>query len=125
MNPSCWLVIEGHIARLNLPKLSLAFDADRPADGLKNIIALERPWPMGRLLGVSGSIQSAASCALTDWHVRGDDLIAVYETGQPDAARIDMLWRRRALRRRSRVRANRSLGFHSHRPARLAVRHRP
>ena len=45
----------------------------------------------GRLLGVGGSIQSAAT-TLTDWHVRGDDLIAVYETGQPDAARVDLLW---------------------------------
>ena len=42
-------------------------------------------------MGVSGSIQSAAT-TLTDWHVRGDDLIAVYETGQPDAARLDLLW---------------------------------
>ena len=40
----------------------------------------------------AGSIQSAATATLADWHVRGDDLIAVYETGQPDAARVDLLW---------------------------------
>src|SRR5208282_1903331 len=90
MNPSCWL-LEGHIAHLNLPGLSLAFDADRPTEGLANIAVLGRPWPAGHLLGVNGSIQSAAT-TLTDLHVRGDDLIAAYETGQPDAARFDLLW---------------------------------
>ena len=51
MNPKCWL-LEGHVARLNLPGVSLAFDADRPADGLTQI-----PFPLGlcpgRLLGVA------------------------------------------------------------------------
>ena len=90
MNPKCWL-LEGHVARLNLPGVSLAFDADRPAAGLVQIRGLDRAWSSGCLLGVNGSIQSAAA-TLTDWHVRGDDLIAVYETGQPDAARVDLLW---------------------------------
>ncbi|MGA2259031.1 MAG: hypothetical protein ABSG53_30540, partial [Thermoguttaceae bacterium] len=91
MNPHCWL-LEGHIARLNLPGLSLAFDADRPAEGLTNLAVVDRPWPSGRLMGIAGSIQSAATTALTDWHVRGDDLIAVYEMGRPDAAQLDVLW---------------------------------
>ena len=56
------------------------------------IAVFDRFWPGGRLLGVTGSIQSAAATTLTDWHVRGDDLIAVYETGQPDVARVDLLW---------------------------------
>jgi hypothetical protein len=90
MNPKCWL-LQGHIARLNLPGVSLAFDADRPADGLATIAMVDRPWSGARLLGVTGSIQSAAT-TLTDWHVRGEDLIAVYETGQPDSARFDLLW---------------------------------
>jgi hypothetical protein len=84
--------LDGHIARLTLPRLSLEFDADQPGEGLRNLVVVDRPWPQGRLLGVAGPIPSAASGALTDWHVRGDDLIAVYETGQPDAARIDLLW---------------------------------
>jgi len=84
--------LEDHVARLDLPGLSLAFDADRPADGLRSFVILNRPWPGGRLIGVTGSIQSSATATLTDWHVRGDDLIAVYETGQPQAARIDLLW---------------------------------
>jgi len=90
MNPKCWL-LEGHVARFNFPGVSLAFDADCPANGLTEIAVLDRPWPGGRLLGVGGSIQSAAA-TLTDWHVRGDDLIAACETGQPDAARVDLLW---------------------------------
>ncbi len=51
MNPKCWL-LEGHVARLNLPGVSLAFDAERPADGLAKIAVLDRPWserpPVGR-----------------------------------------------------------------------------
>jgi len=92
MNPNGWL-LDGHVARLNLPGLSLAFDANRPADGLTTFAVLDRPWPGGRLMGVTGSIQFSATEALTDWHVRGDDLFAVYETGQPDAARLDLHWR--------------------------------
>ena len=92
MNPNCWL-LKGRVARLDLPALSLTFDADRPAEGLAKLAVLDRPWPDGRLLGIAGSIQSATTAALTDWHVRGDDLIAVYETGQPDAAQIDLYWR--------------------------------
>jgi hypothetical protein len=91
MNPNSWL-LEGHVARLVLPGVSLAFDADHPADGLAKIVVLDRPWSRGRLLGITGSIQSAAPTALADWHVRGVDLIAAYETGQPDAARVDLLW---------------------------------
>ncbi|MGO9115399.1 MAG: hypothetical protein ACLP9L_39820 [Thermoguttaceae bacterium] len=91
MNPKCWL-LEGYVARLNLPGLSLVFDADRPADGLAKIVVLDRPWSGGRLMGITGSLQSAVTTTLADWHVRGDDLIAVYETGQPDAARVDLLW---------------------------------
>jgi len=83
---------KGHVARLSLPGLSLAFDADHPAEGLAKIAVLDRPWSSGRLLGVVGSVQSAASTTLTDWHDRGDDLIAVHETGLPDAARVDLLW---------------------------------
>jgi hypothetical protein len=92
MNPNCWR-LNGHVARLNLPGLSLAFDADRPADGLTTFAVFGQPWPGGRLMGVTGSIQSSANATLMDWHVRGDDLIAVYETGQPDAAQLDLLWR--------------------------------
>jgi hypothetical protein len=91
MNPNVWL-LEGHVARLNLPGLSLAFDADHPADGLARIAVCDRPWPGSRLLGVTGSIQSAATATLAEWHVRGDDLIAIYETGQPDTAQVDLLW---------------------------------
>jgi hypothetical protein len=90
MNPKLWL-LDGHVARLNLPGLSLDFNADRPAEGLVEISVADRPWPGGRLLGVTGSIQTPIT-SLTDWHVRGDDLIAVYETGLPDAARLDLLW---------------------------------
>jgi len=90
MNPPDWL-LDGHIARLNLPGLSLSFDADRPAAGLTKITVAGRPWPDGGLLGVTGSMQSAGM-ALTDWHVRGNDLIAVYETGQPGAAQLDLFW---------------------------------
>jgi hypothetical protein len=92
MNSKRWL-FEGREARLNLPGLSLAFNADRPADGLAKIVVAGQPWPGGRLLGIIGSIQSATTTTLADWHVRGDDLIAVYETGRPDAARVDLLWR--------------------------------
>ena len=63
-----------------------------PPTGWRRLPFCDRPWSGGHLLGVSGSIQSAATRTLTDWHVRGDDLIAVYETGQPDAARVDLLW---------------------------------
>ena len=70
----------------------VAFDADRPAEGLTMIAVGDRPWSGGRLLGVTSSVQSAATMTPTNWHVRGDDLIAVYETGQPDAARVDLLW---------------------------------
>ncbi len=90
MNPQCWL-LQGRVARLTLPRLSLAFDADRPTAGLDEIAVVDQPWQGGRLLGVDGSIQ-APSAALTDWHLRGDDLIAVYETGLPHAARLDLLW---------------------------------
>ncbi len=51
----------------------------------------DRPWPDGRLLGVVAAGPSVAA-ALVDWHIRGDDLIASYETGEPDAARVDLLW---------------------------------
>ena len=91
MHPNRWL-LEGRIARLNLPGLSLAFGADRPTDGLAQITVGDRPWSGGRLLGVADSTRSAVTTSLAEWHVRGDDLIAVYETGQPDAARIDLLW---------------------------------
>ena len=53
---------------------------------------LDRYWSKGRLFGVTRSIQSAAKCELAEWFVRGDDLIAAYETGQPEAARIDLCW---------------------------------
>jgi hypothetical protein len=91
MNPKCWL-LQGQVARLELPGFSLAFDAERPAQGLVEMSIIDRPWVGGRLLGVAGSIQSALTTTLTDWHARGDDLIAVYETSQPDAARLDLLW---------------------------------
>jgi hypothetical protein len=91
MNPKCWL-LEDRVARLNLPGLSLAVDAASPAGGLAAIVVLDRPWSGGRLLGVAGSIQAAATTTLADWHVRGDDLIASYEVGQPDAARFDLHW---------------------------------
>ena len=82
MNPKSWL-LDGHVARLNLPGFSLGFDAERPAEVLMKIAVLVGLGPAdGPLLGVTGSIQSAAM-DVTDWHVRGDDLIAVYETGQP------------------------------------------
>jgi hypothetical protein len=84
--------LDGITARLTLPRLSLAFDANQPGEGLRNIRVLDRYWPKGRLFGVTGPIQSAAKCELAEWYVRGDDLIASYETGQPDAARIDLLW---------------------------------
>jgi hypothetical protein len=83
--------LDGHTAKLTLPRLSLAFNANQPGDGLKNIRVLDRYWN-GRLFGVTGPIQTAAKCELADWHIRGDDLVACYETGQPDAARIDLLW---------------------------------
>ena len=35
---------------------------------------------------------NSAGMALVDWHVRGNDLIAVYETGQPGAAQLDLIW---------------------------------
>ena len=91
MNPVCWL-LQGHVAKLSLPGLSLVFDADRPAEGLAKLFVLDRPWSGGRLMGLAGSIQSAAGTTLADWHVRGDDLIAVYEMGPPDAAQLDLVW---------------------------------
>jgi hypothetical protein len=91
MNSKYWF-LEGRVARLHLPGLSLAFHADHPAVGLAEIAVAGRPWPGGRLMGIIGSIQSATTTTLADWHVRGDDLIAVYETGLPDAARVDLLW---------------------------------
>jgi hypothetical protein len=77
---------------LNLPRLSLTFDADCPEAGLTAIAVADQPWSGGRLLGIRGSIQAAEGIALCDWHVRGDDLIAAYEIGPPDAARFDVLW---------------------------------
>jgi hypothetical protein len=85
--------LDGHTASLTLPSLSLAVDAKMPGEGLRNIRVLDRYWPNGRLFGVTGPIQSAAKCELADLYVRGDVLIAAYETGQPDAARIDLHWR--------------------------------
>jgi hypothetical protein len=90
--PSTLWHLDGRTAKLMLPQLSLAFEANRPGDGLRNIRVLDRHWPNGHLCGVTGPIQSAANCELAEWYVRGDDLIAVYETGQPDAARIDLHW---------------------------------
>ena len=84
--------LDGRTATLTLPRLSLAFDANQPGEGLQNIRVLGRFRPFGRLFGVTGPIQTAANCELTDWYVRGDDLIATYETGQPDAARVDLHW---------------------------------
>jgi hypothetical protein len=84
--------LDGNKASLILPRLSLAFDANRPGEGLNNIRVLNHDWPDGRLFGVTGPIQSAANCELTECYVRGDDLIAVYETGSPDKARIDLRW---------------------------------
>ena len=86
------LVVGRPCRPLEPARLTLFFDADRPAEGLTKIVVLDRPWSGGRLLGVTGSIQSAATTTLADWHVRGDDLIAVYEMGRPDAARLDLLW---------------------------------
>ena len=37
MNPNCWL-LQGHVAKLSLPGLSLIFDADRPAEGLAKLL---------------------------------------------------------------------------------------
>ena len=91
MDSKCWL-LQGRVARLNLRGVSLAFNADCPSAGLAEITVSDWPWSGACLLGVAGSIQSATSPMLTDWHVRGDDLIAAYETGQPDAARVDLLW---------------------------------
>ena len=84
--------LDGRTATLTLPQLSLAFDANEPGEGLKNICVGDQDWEMGRLFGVTGPIQAAAKCELADWYVRGDDLIAAYETGQPDSARIDLRW---------------------------------
>src|SRR5271169_3466616 len=67
MNPACWL-LQGHIAHLNLPGVSLVFDADRPAEGLAKVAVVDRPLSGVRLLGVRASIQSAAVGALADWH---------------------------------------------------------
>jgi hypothetical protein len=106
MNLQSWR-LEGHVARLSLPGLSLAFDADRPAEGLAQIAVGGRPWSGGHLLGINACPRitcgagvspaqavgtAAPQTTLTDWLVRDDDLIAVYETGQPDAVRIDLLW---------------------------------
>jgi hypothetical protein len=83
--------LTGSVAHLMLPKLSLEFNAERPRDGLTSITALGRAWPLARLLGIAGPIHSAG-CTLADWHVRGNDVIAAYETGEPAEARIDLLW---------------------------------
>jgi hypothetical protein len=91
MSSNGWF-LQGHQAHVSLRGLSMTFDADQPAVGLVSPRVLDRPWSGGRLLGVCGSLPAAAGAALTDIHVRGDDLVAVYETGQPDAARYDLLW---------------------------------
>ena len=93
--------------------------------GARETCRFDRPWPDGRLLGIAGSIQSATAAALTDWHVRGDDLIAVYETGQPDAAQIDLFWRAARPTRRPVAWPYRSADIGAHRSARLAIRRSP
>jgi hypothetical protein len=72
-------------------------DSAQPGHGLTGLIVFGLPYRDMRLLGVSGAALTAASCV--DWHVRGDDLIASYEIGQPEAVQIDIMWHASALRK--------------------------
>ena len=85
--------MEGRIARLNLPGVLLAIDADCPAAGLTQITIAGRPWIGGSLLGAAAAVDRATTMLLTDWHVQGENLAAVYETNLPEAARLDLAWR--------------------------------
>jgi hypothetical protein len=92
MNANGWL-IDGHVAKWKSPSFSFVFDADQPSDGLVDFHVLDQPWPAGKILGIDGSIPFTSKTRLTDWYVRAGDLVAVYATGEPDAARLDLVWR--------------------------------
>jgi len=91
MNPNCWQ-LEGQLARLALPGLTAVVDAARPAEGLTSVALRDRASQGASLLGVSASAFSNPANSLAEWHVRGHDLFAVYESEQPDAVRLDIRW---------------------------------
>jgi hypothetical protein len=91
MNPSCWL-LEGQIARLSLPCLTAVVNAAYPAGGLTSICIGGQAWQAVSLLGVSSEVLSQPNVSLADWHVRANELVAVYESGKPDDARVDVRW---------------------------------
>jgi hypothetical protein len=68
-------------------------DSAQPLRGLAEVVVGSVAWDDACLLGVSGSVLASAAATRVEWHVRGDDLIAAYEIGQPDFARIDISWR--------------------------------
>ena len=90
--PSQTWLLEGNTARLNLLGMRAAVNATQPARGLGSIAVNGHSWPDAQLLGISALALESVSVLLADWHVCGKDLFAVYETGPPDAARIDLCW---------------------------------
>ena len=114
-------------ARLELPGLSRPSMPPGPPTGLTKIVVVDRLCPADACWA-SPVRPSAAAKTLADWHVRGDDLIAVYEIGQPDAARLDVLWHAAtgpSHRARPLACLHRSAGISAHRSARLAARRSP
>jgi len=90
--PSKTWLLDDTCARLELPELKATIDSKLPDRGLIALVAQGIDWKDARLLGVSGSALAAAAATRVEWHVRGDDLVAAYEIGPPDAARIDLSW---------------------------------
>ncbi len=91
MSAPTWL-LDGNRARLNLQAFSVLVDADRPVDGLSQLLVADQAWKMASLFSIVGATLSARPPTLVDWYVRGNDLAATYETSHVDAARLDIQW---------------------------------
>ena len=83
---------EGQQARLRLTGLTAALCPERPDEGLRDLHILNQPWAGAQLLGV---MVPSAPQPLTpvEWHLRGHDLIALYDTSLDPALRVELLWR--------------------------------
>jgi hypothetical protein len=90
---NAWL-LEGHIARLQLSRLTAIVDVLRPAAGLRIQFADESRSDRWGLLGVGlPDRRAAADMASVDCFVRGDDLVATFEETAEHPLRAQIYWR--------------------------------
>jgi hypothetical protein len=85
--------LDASLARLDFPELAAEVQSAQPARGLGSLTVYGANWSGARLLGLSSQAIGSSAAGLAEWFVRGNDLVAVFESGPPHSARIDLCWR--------------------------------